>query len=146
MNGTFSAAIVAAATLSTLGGYGFVTAVKNLAPAAVVFDALAYDPAAGLVTYHPRARGRSADDPLAAWWSASLTMDDAAHGTVPICRGSGEGFYWDRPDPLRWPISTFVGPTCPSHLSPGEYRLTATVGPLDGDRPSVISTKFEVKE
>jgi hypothetical protein len=147
MNGPFGAsALVIASTVvaSPLAGVGLVSIMRDMAPPEVSITRLAYDPAADASIYHPRARGYTAKNPLPAWWSASLTRDDYDAGTVTVCRGSGDGFYWDRPDALHWPLSVLVGASCPADLPSGSYRLTVTVGPLDASRPDVASTRFEV--
>jgi hypothetical protein len=139
-------AIILASTViaSPLAGVGIVSVLRDAVPAEISISRLSYDPVSDTSTYHPRARGYTAQSPLPAWWSASLTRDDDAAGTVTVCRGSGEGFYWDRPDALHWPLSVLVGASCPADLAPGSYRLTVTVGPLDASRPDVASTRFEV--
>ncbi len=126
--GPFQTVLVGALVAGAVGNAAYQFATFDLR-----IDELAYDPAAGIVTYLPRAPGVPEDDRFHAIWSASVLPIRKDGTTGPArCSGSGTGRYWDRPDPLRWSLYGLTfDPRCKEPLPPGDYELLVTLTPIE---------------
>jgi hypothetical protein len=148
MNGPFSVATWAALSVSlvvsTFAGVGIHDAAVSLLPSPIQIKTLHYRDD-GLVDYWATSARPTKDEGYPAVWDASLSRSDPNVGTKRLCRGSGDGFYWDRPKGKPWDIQALISDACPSKLGAGAYRIKVRIEPDDGTPVAVAVHHFTVE-
>lgn len=128
--------------VSMFAGVGIHDTTVSYIPPPITVKELQYQ--GGRVIYWAVAAGRAQGNGYPAVWSASLSRVEPSTGAYLLCRGSGDGFYWDRPRGDPWPLRALISPDCPDALDPGTYRIKVRIEPDDGARVEVAVAAFTV--